>query len=62
MDLTDALAQHRAFQSTFLYGCSVHDDIALAALGGVPGVCELIAQFAGVVVGAELRRVRAAQP
>ena len=60
--VTEALVQHRTFHDTFLPGCSVHDGIALAALGGVPDAREQIAAFVGVVVGAELRGLRAARP
>ena len=42
--------------------CSVHEGIALAALGGVGEVREQIAEFAGIVVGAELRHLRAVGP
>ena len=58
----DALTQHRTFHDTFLFGCSAHEGIALAALGGVDRVLERISEFAGIVVGAELRRLRAVGP
>ena len=58
----DALTQHRTFHDTFLFGCSAHEGIALAALGGVDEVREEIGAFVGVVVGAELRRLRAVGP
>ena len=58
----DALTQHRTFHDTFLHGCSAHEGIALAALGGVAEVRELIAQFVGIVVGTELRHLRAVGP
>ena len=58
----DALAQHRTFHDTFLHGCSAHEGIALAALGGVAEVREEIGAFVGIVVGAELRRLRAVGP
>ena len=58
----DALAQHRTFHDTFLFGCSAHEGIALAALGGVGGIREDIQAFVGIVVAAELRRVRAVGP
>ena len=58
----DALVQHRTFHDTFLFGPSAHEDIALAALGGVQEVREDIAAFAGIVVGKELRRTRAMGP
>ena len=58
----DALTQHRIFHDTFLFGCSAHEGIALAALGGVDEVREEIGAFVGVVVGAELRRLRAVGP
>ena len=56
----DALTQHRTFHDTFLCGCSAHEGIALAALGGLDKVREEIGAFVGIVVGAELRRLRAA--
>ena len=59
---TDALTQHRAFHDTFLFGCSAHEGIALAALGGVDEVREEIGAYGGSVVGAELRRLRAVGP
>ena len=59
---TDALAQHRTFHDTFLFGCSAHEGIALAALGGVDEVREEIGAYVGIVVGAELRRLRVAGP
>ena len=58
----DALTQHRTFHDTFLFGCSAHEGIALAALGGVDEVREEIGAFVGIVVGAELRRLRAVGP
>ena len=58
----DALTQHRTFHDTFLFGCSAHEGIALAALGGVDEVREEISAFVGIVVGAELRRLRAVGP
>ena len=58
----DALTQHRTFHDTFLHGCSAHEGIALAALGGVDVVREEIGAFVGIVVGAELRRLRAVGP
>ena len=58
----DALTQHRTFHDTFLHGCSAHEGIALAALGGVAEVREQIAEFVGIVVGAELRHLRAVGP
>ena len=57
-----ALAQHRTFHDTFLFGCSAHEGIALAALGGVDEVREEIGAYVGIVVGAELRRLRAVGP
>ena len=59
---TDVLEQHRAFHDTFLFGCSAHEGIGLAALGGVAEVREHIGGFVGIVVGAELRRLRAVGP
>ena len=59
---TDLLAQHRTFHRTFLFGCSAHEGIALAALGGVTEVRRNIGAFLGIVVGAELRRLRAVGP
>ena len=58
----DALTQHRTFHDTFLHGTSAHEGIALAALGGVAEVREQIAEFVGIVVGAELRHLRAVGP
>ena len=58
----DALTQHRTFHDTFLHGTSAHEGIALAALGGVAEVREQIAAFVGIVVGAELRHLRAVGP
>ena len=58
----DALTQHRTFHDTFLFGCSAHEGIALAALGGVDEVREEIGAYVGIVVGAELRRLRAVGP
>ena len=58
----DALAQHRTFHDAFLFGCSAHEGIALAALGGVAEVREEIGAFVGIVVGAELRRLRVVGP
>ena len=46
----------------FLFGTSAHEGIALAMLGGVDEVRETISQYAGVVVGAELRHLRAVGP
>ena len=59
---TGVLVQHRIFTSTFLFGCSAHDDIVLSILEGEPGLRELIAAFVGVVMGAELRHTRAVEP
>ena len=58
----DARTQHRTFHDNFLHGTSAHEGIALAALGGVAEVREQIAEFVGVVVGAELRHLRAVGP
>ena len=58
----DELTQHRTFHNTFLHGTSAHEGIALAALGGVAEVREQIAEFVGIVVGAELRHLRAVGP
>ena len=58
----DALTQHRTFHDTFLHGTSAHEGIALAALGGVAEVREQIAEFVGIVVGTELRHLRAVGP
>ena len=58
----DALAQHRAFHDTFLFGCSAYEGITLAMLEGVEEVREKIGAFVGIVVGAELRRLRAVGP
>ena len=58
----DALTQHRTFHDTFLHGTSAHEGIALAALGGVAEVREQIAEFVGIVVGVELRHLRAVGP
>ena len=58
----DALAQHRTFQTTFLFGCSAYEGIRLARLEGMEEVRERIGAFAGIVVGAELRRLRAVGP
>ena len=58
---TDILAGHQAFQSTFLLACSKHEGIPLYKLGGVEHVRARIGAFAGIVVGVELTRVRAAQ-
>ena len=33
--VADALTQHRTFHDTFLHGCSAHEGIALAMLGGL---------------------------
>ena len=51
-----------ADHDTFLHGTSAHEGIALAALGGVAEVREQIAEFAGIVVGTELRHLRAVGP
>ena len=59
---TDALAQHRTFQTTFLFGCSAYEGITLAMLEGVEEVREEIGAFVGIVVGVELRRLRAVGP
>ena len=53
-----ALAQHRTLQTTFLFGCSAHDGIALSMLGGVEGERERIGEFVGVLMGVKLRRMR----
>ena len=55
-----ALAQHRTF-GVFLHGCSAHEGIALSKLGGVEGVRVHVGAFVGVVVGDELRRLRAGE-
>jgi len=57
----DALAQHRTMH-TFLCGCSAHEGIKLAMLEGVEGVRAKIGAFVGIVVGVELRRLRAVGP
>ena len=53
------LARHRAFHSTFLFGCSSahHEGIPLRKLGGGGSVMQVrrrIGEFAGIVVGVEL--------
>ena len=58
----DALVQHRTFHRTFLFGCSVHEGIALSMLEGLEDVRAKIAQYTGIVVGVELRRLRAVGP
>ena len=64
----DALVQHRIFNRTFLFGCSVHEPhwehggIALTILEGVEEVRGKVAEFVGIVVGKELRRTRAVGP
>ena len=55
---TQSLAQHR----TFLFGCSAHEGIRLSVFEGVEEVRERVGAFVGVVVGAELRRLRALGP
>ena len=58
----DALLQRYTFQSTFLFGCMVGEDIPLAMLEGEVDVRAEIGAFVGIVVGAELRRLQAMRP
>jgi len=64
----DALVQHRAFHGTFLTGCfarttpAMKTNLYLPQLSGKPGLLEKIAEFVGIVVGAELRHTRAMGP
>ena len=58
----DALAQYYTFQSTFLFGCRACEGSTLAMLKGEVDVRAEIGAFVGIVVGAELRRLRAVRP
>lgn len=54
----EALAQHRTFCNTFLFGCSAHEGTLLAALGGMEEQRREIGAFVGIPTGVELARLR----
>jgi len=59
---TDALAQHRTFHDTFLFGCLPQRAGSKVLETLVTPQLVDIAAYAGIVVGEELRRVRALGP